>query len=465
MFRWRIRRQAHRRMRRAAWLGAAVLACSVTAAGADQWNERTRLEFSEAVMVPGATLQAGTYIFRLADSRGNRHMVEIAKPDGEVVAVTLAVPTKRQEPKGDIVVKFNPTEQGEPPAIASWFYPGSLYGHQFVYSDEEARKIAERTKTLVLSKDVPGTDLEKGTLRVYDASGVARAWQPNADAAASWEAWDRKRRATAGAVVPQPVGETTAPAVAADLEGMPLSVDTLEDNPSRYTGQKVKVDAEVENVHGPRVFTIDEPGWADLEGEVLVYVPTSLAAVVRENDRVTVSGTVKKFVQADFENEWGWLGIEEVDEVKLGQRPVIVATHIVGGSNNSAMVVKLEDRTGERPVGTSGGATTTGAVTDLKTLAAATDDLVGRRVDLDDVRIEALGKDHGFFVRDGERSVFVLPSTTSQQAAFRRGETVSFQGIVLQMPRHMKARVASTEAPRTPSFNDDVYIYAMSVER
>lgn len=88
-----------------------------------------------------------------------------------MVALTQAVPMKRLDAKGDVVVKFSPTDAGSPPAMKGWFYPGSLYGHEFIYPDGQAKEIAQRTKTIVLSVDVPGTDLEKGTLRTYDQSG------------------------------------------------------------------------------------------------------------------------------------------------------------------------------------------------------------------------------------------------------------------------------------------------------
>src|SRR5688572_29290191 len=162
-----------------------------------QWSERTELTFSDPVMVPGATLQPGTYVLQLMDPGSAGDVIEIRKSDGTLVTTTMTVPTKRQDAKGDTVLKFNPTGEGTPPALAAWFYPGSLYGHQFVYPDEQAKAIAQRTRTVVLSTDVPGTDMEKATLRVYDASGVARQWKPDPDAHASWQQWSQNRRATA----------------------------------------------------------------------------------------------------------------------------------------------------------------------------------------------------------------------------------------------------------------------------
>jgi hypothetical protein len=479
-----------RRYRYRGGLIAALMMLPLTTApaAADQWNERTVMKFSEPVMVPGATLQPGTYIFRLLDSDSSRHTVEIRKEGEAPIAVIHAVPMKRQEAKGDIVVKFNPTEAGSPPAMKGWFYPGSLYGHEFVYSDEEARRIAQRTKTLVLSSDVSGSDMQKGTLRTYDANGVTRNWVPDQAAAASWEAWQKNRHTTATAVTERSTGDraaANAPMMQANREGLRVRIDQLEDNPSNYVGKTVSVDAEVEDVYGPRVFTIDEANWGDLEGELLVYVPSPLAAIVRENDRVTITGQVKRFIEADFENEWGWLGVDDEMEVKLGKRPVLVATNIVGGNNRTVLVVNIDKQgqgamagtsaaSGSSKSGTTGtaGAATAGttgtsgtaraALTDASSLGMAGLDMVGRTVDLDNVRVEALGDRHGIFARAGNQTVFILP-TVGERPGVSKGEMISIEGTVLQMPRFMKDRLQSTAGGS--SFNDTIYIYATKVQR
>ena len=101
--------------------GAVVLVAVVglmaaPAAFANQWNERTIIEISEPVLVPGATLQPGRYVFKLLDSDSNRHVVQIFKNGDErqIITQVQAVPTKRQEAAGDTVLKFNPTATGTP---------------------------------------------------------------------------------------------------------------------------------------------------------------------------------------------------------------------------------------------------------------------------------------------------------------------------------------------------------------
>ena len=161
----------------AAAMAAAFLAGPVAAANVDQ---RTEFNFSNPVMVPGATLPAGTYVFELADSRTSRNIVQIyRKGERDPIVTTIAVPKRRVDSKGDVVVTFAHTPPGMAPAIQSWFFPGRLTGHEFVYPDEQARRISEHTKTLVLSTDVEfgrREGWEGATLRWVDPHGAYKPY-------------------------------------------------------------------------------------------------------------------------------------------------------------------------------------------------------------------------------------------------------------------------------------------------
>ena len=96
-----------------------------------------------------------------------------------------------------------------------------------------------------------------------------------------------------------------------------------------------------------------------------MFVPSPLAALIKDDDRVTITGTVKPFVRAEVEKEWGWLGLDPEIEVDFARKPILVASRIVGGNNNVAMAIDLT--AAPQPVGTSG--TSKGmAVTDLTAL-------------------------------------------------------------------------------------------------
>jgi len=51
-----------------------TLACMVflPTAQADEWNQMTKIKFSEPIEIPGAVLPAGTYWFVLANNHGDR---------------------------------------------------------------------------------------------------------------------------------------------------------------------------------------------------------------------------------------------------------------------------------------------------------------------------------------------------------------------------------------------------------
>lgn len=136
---------------------AMVFAPCVSAQGAGNWNKLTKVTFSGPVEIPGVHLKgfkvlpAGTYVFRLLNSDTNRHIVQIQNEDqSKTYATVLAVPNSRLEPTGDTVITFAERPSGEPPALHAWFYPGSSFGDEFVYSKKEAKELAQANKTNVL---------------------------------------------------------------------------------------------------------------------------------------------------------------------------------------------------------------------------------------------------------------------------------------------------------------------------
>ena len=48
---------------------------------ADEWNKETKVTFSAPVQIPGQVLQAGSYVFKLADNQADRHIVQIFNED------------------------------------------------------------------------------------------------------------------------------------------------------------------------------------------------------------------------------------------------------------------------------------------------------------------------------------------------------------------------------------------------
>lgn len=447
--------------------GVAMVAMVATVAAATEWNDKTTLKFSEPVMIPGTTLAPGTYTFKLANSNTNRHLVQIFNEnETRLIATAQAVPTKRMEPRGDVVIRLNPTETGTPAAVKAWFYPGSIYGHEFIYSDEQAREIAARTKTLVLSTDVAGSDMQRGALYTYDADGSKTPWRADDAVIREWEAWRQeglRARATTAAPGTADTREATAPAVSADPKGTTVPLGDLEENATKYAGKTINVTAEVEEVFGPRLFKIDEPHWGDLDGEVLVYLPSNLAALVREDDTVTVTGTMKKLAGAEIERELDWLEGDVDLDVDFVERPVLVASRIVGGNSDVALVIDaFGTGAGEtQPVGTGGTAgspashASNATLTSAEALASGDEKLIGRRVSLEGATVSRAADGRGFRIAAGESSVFVLPAAAARTQV-REGQQVSIDGVVFDMPRRMQRGIANPD--------DEIYVYATSVE-
>ena len=233
-----------------------------------------------------------------------------------------------------------------------------------------------------------------------------------------------------------------------------VSLDDLEDNPQKYLNQTVIVDAEVQEVLGPHLFKIDEVNWADLTREVLVFMPPELVALVRENDRVSVTGTLRSFARADITREMEWLDFDRDIEISLSHRPVLIANRVVSSNTNAAIVLDM------RTAAMTDAEAPADAVTDPAALARGTSDLVGRDVDLGRGTIASTtSAPNGFFMHSGAQQVFVLtaPKATS---TVKSGEMVSVEGVVLSMPRDLARKLTMPD-----SANDTIYVYATQVKK
>ena len=142
------------RLVKALCCAAALTACLAPGARADEWNKKTILTFSGPVQIPGATLAAGTYVFKLADLTGNRHVVQVFdKDEKKIYSTILAIPDQKLDPSDKPVVMFAERPAGTPQAVKAWFYPGETIGNEFVYPKDQAMKIARETHQSVLSMD------------------------------------------------------------------------------------------------------------------------------------------------------------------------------------------------------------------------------------------------------------------------------------------------------------------------
>src|SRR5262245_39786711 len=191
--------------RRACGLGvAAVLVAAV--AYAQPADKRTFFTFSRPITLPGVTLPAGKYVFRLADETTSRKVIQVTSSDGtKQYAMLLTIPNERRDPAKDAEVSFMETAGRTPSAVRAWWYPGERTGYEFIYPRAQARQLAQSTGSTVLTTKSDTTKTEEtrtGELTRIDSSGHDQ------DAAA---AADNARGARETGSVAQEVPQRTPP--------------------------------------------------------------------------------------------------------------------------------------------------------------------------------------------------------------------------------------------------------------
>jgi hypothetical protein len=130
----------------------AITACLAPGVRADEYTKQTFLTFSGPVQLPGITLPAGTYQFRLADPDSGRRTLQVWDKDGTKLYTTLlTIPDRRSTVSDKPVVMFTERPSGQAQAIREWFYPDEIYGQEFVYPKAQAMKIAQESHSPVLS--------------------------------------------------------------------------------------------------------------------------------------------------------------------------------------------------------------------------------------------------------------------------------------------------------------------------
>ena len=130
----------------------ALLGSMLPQAKADDWDQKTIFTFSGPVEIPGQVLNAGTYVFKLADSASDRNIVQVFnKDENHLYGTFLTIPDHRLKPAGKPIITFEERPSGSPEAVRAWFYPGENYGHDFVYPKVKAVQLAKANNTPVPS--------------------------------------------------------------------------------------------------------------------------------------------------------------------------------------------------------------------------------------------------------------------------------------------------------------------------
>jgi hypothetical protein len=140
------------------YMGLFVLGFAITMIGAPSTfaeygrtlRSQMQVRFTEPIQVPGAILQPGLYVFQLEPSRIDRQTVQIFReyPNGSEKLVATAEtdwvkrPVQKAKSANYSVVTTYAVPAGDPQVLDTWFTPGSIEGHQFVYGEQEAIQLA-----------------------------------------------------------------------------------------------------------------------------------------------------------------------------------------------------------------------------------------------------------------------------------------------------------------------------------
>src|SRR4030095_10708668 len=91
---------------------------------------RTYFTFSAPVTLPGVTLPAGNYMFRLSDPNGSRKVISWLSADGKTpLAMLHTIPNQLTQAPRDAEIRFMETPANVPPAINTWGCPAPSRGY------------------------------------------------------------------------------------------------------------------------------------------------------------------------------------------------------------------------------------------------------------------------------------------------------------------------------------------------
>lgn len=117
-------------------------------------------------------------------------------------------------------------------------------------------------------------------------------------------------------------------------EGAALTVSDIMENPEMYYGQQVTVIGEAQRIFGSSAFKLDEDSFltAGIDNDLVVVGAAQDNPAVETtwlNNQVQVTGTLRQYVEAEFEQEFNWFqpGAEWEGEIEESQ-PFLVADSV-----------------------------------------------------------------------------------------------------------------------------------------
>ena len=208
----------------------AVLAITSATAHAQTLDNRTFFTFNQPVTLPGITLPAGKYLFRIPDSTTSRRVVQVLSADGrQSYAMLLSIPAQRFEAPMQPEIRFMETAEGMPAAIKTWWYPGSTIGYEFIYPKEQALRLAKSASNPVLTTATAQSD----TTEEMKNADLARVASSGAETRVTVE---QTPAATTTAGTPQQ-GEIASSGIQVATTPTPVATSGTELTPSPQSTQ------------------------------------------------------------------------------------------------------------------------------------------------------------------------------------------------------------------------------------
>lgn len=190
----------------------AALALATVSTLAAREDQRTELTVHQAIEVPGAVLPPGDYVIELAEASVDETVVLFRDAEtNKVKATAMTIDAVADAVPNDTKFVFYDMPDGNAPALRTWYYPGDIRGHEFIYPESRGKEIAKAARRHVptvadsdftkmsaaresktgepllvavhdvrvysLSPDSEKTSLEKG--RKMNAEADARMWKPD----------------------------------------------------------------------------------------------------------------------------------------------------------------------------------------------------------------------------------------------------------------------------------------------
>jgi len=160
-----------------------VIAAAATHASAQgtTFDKRTIFTFSGAVQVPGATLPAGKYVFRVANPSSPSVLTVLDASERHVLGQFFFVSSpnrttaEQNRANGKPVLVFYETTAGVPPAIRIFYYPTDIAGRELIYPKEQALKLAAASHRPILATDTNAAKGGKPHLLAVEAAATTPA--------------------------------------------------------------------------------------------------------------------------------------------------------------------------------------------------------------------------------------------------------------------------------------------------